>query len=249
MTGADAVRGAGEPEERPAGQDQPDPGAAGRYCPACSAHVLGDWTRCPLCTTALTGDPLPGPFPEVPLTFSRRRLFRALAASSLAVVLGSLAVQLLFERSFSGVGVFRSLWLGVSAMWLVVLTAASQRRNVARTALALVVVLSLVAVYWDYLTGWHDWGLTYAVPIVCAAMIVAVLITVFSLRIEVGEHIVYSGLTVLLGLVPLVFLALGWVSNPWPSVLSACLSLFTLLTIPLARGAELRHELAKFLHL
>jgi len=69
------------------------------------------------------------------------------------------------------------------------------------------------------------------------------------MRIEVGEHILYSGLTVLLGLAPIVFLALGWVNNPVPSAICGALSLITLVLMQFARGPDVRHELAKRLHL
>lgn len=48
------------------------------------------------------------------------------------------------------------------------------------------------------------------------------------MRIEVGEHILYSGLTVLLGLAPVGFLAFGWVTNQLPSAICGALSLFAL---------------------
>jgi hypothetical protein len=56
-------------------------------------------------------------------------------------------------------------------------------------------------------------------------------------------------LTVLLGLAPIVFLALGWVNNPVPSATCGALSLITLVLMQLARGPDVRHELAKRLHL
>lgn len=112
----------------------------------------------------------------------------------------------------------------------------------------LVVLIGLVCVYWDYLDGWPGWSLTYAVPALCACSLVALLITLRLLRTEVGEHILYSGLTVLLGLAPLVFLAAGWVSDPVPSLVCGMLSLGVLAVVHLGRIAELGHELAKRLH-
>src|SRR4029078_8059788 len=146
-------------------------------------------------------------------------------------------------------GVLRSVWLGVITMWLVVLMAVRKRRNVDKGTVYLVVLVGLVCVYWDYLTGWRGWSLTYAVPILDACSIVALLITVRLMRIEVGEHILYSGLTVLLGLAPIGFLALGWVTNPLPSGICGALSILALVPMQLARGGDVRHELSKRLHL
>lgn len=56
-------------------------------------------------------------------------------------------------------------------------------------------------------------------------------------------------MTVLLGLAPIAFLAFDWVTNPLPATICGVLSLLALLLIQLARGANVRHELAKRLHL
>lgn len=220
-----------------------------RRCTECAVDIEGSWTSCPLCAEPISGAPTRSPFPTVPLNFSRRRVLRILFLSSIAVILASFAAQLLLATSPAGFGALRSVWLGVSAMWLVVLMAVRKRRNVAKNTVYLVILVGLVCVYWDYLTGWHGWALTYAVPIVCASSIVALLITVRVLRVEVGEHIVYSVLTMLLGLAPIGFLAFGWVNDVLPSVICGALSIVALVLLQIARGAEVRHELAKRLHL
>lgn len=220
-----------------------------RRCTECAVDIEGTWTRCPLCTATVMGEAIPSPLPAVPLRFSRRRVLRVLFLTSIAVILASFAAQLLFSRGLTGIGVLRSVWLGVITMWLVVLMAERKRRNVAKGTVYLVVLVGLVCVYWDYLTGWRGWSLTYAVPIVSACSMVALLITVRVMRIEVGEHILYSGLTVLLGLGPIAFLALGWVTNPVPSGICGALSVVALVLMQLSRGPVVRHELAKRLHL
>lgn len=219
------------------------------HCAACAVDIEGDWTRCPLCGTVTTGDPSPDPYPSVALRFTRRRVLRALFVSSLAVIAASFLSQLLFTRDDGGIGVLRSVWLGVAAMWLVVLMAARKRRNVAKGTLYLVILIGGVCLYWDYLTGWHRWSITYAVPIVSACSVVALLITVRVMQVEVGDHILYSGLTVLLGLAPVVFLAVGWVTNPVPSAICGIVAVLALALLQIARGRPVRHELAKRLHL
>lgn len=215
-----------------------------RRCAACSVDVEGDWTRCPLCAASLSGSASSNPLPTVPLEFSRRRVLKILFAVSLAVILCSFAAQLFFSREIE-IGALRLVWLGVISMWLVVLMAVRKRRNVAKGTVYLVVVAGLGCVYWDYLTGWHAWSLTYAVPIICGAAIVALLITVRVMRLEVGEHILYSVLAVLLGLAPIVFLVFDWVTNPWAAEICAVLSILALAFMQRARGPEILHELKK----
>ena len=217
-------------------------------CTECAVDIEGAWTRCPLCGATLSGTPSPSPLPTVPLRFSRHRVLRVLFLVSIAVIAGSFVAQLLFPHGLNGIGVARSVWLGVSALWLVVMMAVRKRRNIAKSTVYLVVLVGSVCVYWDYLTGWHGWSLTFAVPIVCAFSIVALQIAVWAMRIEVAEHILYSALTVLLGLVPLVFLILDVVTVPLPSAICVVLALFSLMLL-ITHAAAMRHELAKRLHL
>lgn len=218
-------------------------------CEVCGVGVEGTWDRCPLCGEALVGERTPSPLPDVPLRFSRRRLLRALVLTSLGLVLASFLVQLLITPGVPGLGVLRSVWLAVAALWLVALMAMHKRRNIAKSTAYLVVMVGLVCVYWDFLVGWSAWSLTFVVPIMCASSLLALMIVVRLMRIEVGEHIVYSGLIVLLGLTPLVFLALGWVTTPVPSALCGALCVVALGLLQLANGHDARHELAKRLHL
>lgn len=216
-----------------------------RRCDACDVHVEGTWTHCPLCGTTLVGEATRPPLPPIPLRFNRQRVVKALFATSIILILGSFIALFLLRRTLDDAGILRSVWLGVSAMWLVVVMAARKRRNVAKGTVWLVVLLSLVSVYWDYLTGWHAWSVTYAVPIICASAVIAIQILVRLMRLEVGDYILYSGLTALLGLTPIVFWVAGWITHPLPSIICVVLSLVTLVPLQLTRIAETRHELAK----
>ena len=172
------------------------------------------------------------PLPAVPLRFSRRRVLRVLFLASIAVILASFVAACSAEDSRASgpllgvAGVDHHVAGGVDGR-----TQTPQRRQRDRVprrpgqpGLRLLGLPHRLA-----------WLVTdLRVPIVSACSIVALLITVRVMRIEVGEHILYSGLTVLLGLAPIVFLALGWVNNPVPSATCGALSLVTLVLMQLA---------------
>src|SRR5699024_12512501 len=114
---------------------------------------------------------------------------------------------------------------------LLVVLASRNQRNIVKHTVKLLVLVGLICVDWDYLTGWQGWALSYAVPTVCGTSILSLLITVRVLRTEVGLHIVYSGLTVLLGLAPIGFLAFGWVTTPIPSAICGAISILALVML------------------
>src|SRR5699024_481113 len=124
-------------------------------CAECSVAVEGTWVDCPLCGARLEGEACGDPFPAVTLEFSRRRVLRTLCLAAWAVIVRAFAAQLLFDRDGAGIGVLRSLWLRVAAMWLVVLMAVRKRRNGAKGTVYLFVLVGLSVTYWDYLSGWH----------------------------------------------------------------------------------------------
>lgn len=220
-----------------------------KRCAECAVGIEGEWEQCPLCQALLSGTGVPSPLPTVALRYSRRRVYRVLWLVSAVAIIGSFLAQLLFTPQPSDFGALRSVWMGAASMWLVVIFAIRKRRNVAKDIVYLVVLVGLTCIYWDYLTGWHAWSLTWAVPLVCGFSVVALLITARAMSMDVGEYILYSALTVLLGLVPVVFLIFGWVATVLPSVLCVALSAAVLVVLYTARGRDMRHELAKRLHL
>lgn len=207
-------------------------------CVECVVEIEGTWAQCPLCGAWVEGEATQSPLPAVPLKYSRRRVLKILFLSSIAVILVSFAVQLFFTRGAAAVGAVRSVWLGIMTMWLLVTMTVRKRRNVAKNTVYLVVLVGLICVYWDYLTGWHGWSVSYAVPIVCASAIVGLLLTVRLLRTKVSEHIVYSGLTVLLGLAPIVFLIFGWVDDVLPSYICGGVAIIGLALLRIARAQK-----------
>lgn len=215
-----------------------------RNCPKCGVEIEGKWARCPLCGAITEGTSSDSPLPTVALRFSRKRLVRVLFLTSVVVILASFGLQLAFRRD-ADVGVLRSIWLGIAAMWLVVVMAVRKRRNIAKGTVYLVALVGLVCAYWDYLSGWHGWSVTYVIPIVCGFSIIALLIAVRMMRMEVGDYTVYAGLTVLLGLVPILFLIFGWTTNPIASAICIGVSGLALVVQILTQRREMGHELAK----
>lgn len=218
-------------------------------CPACHAELRGDWRRCPLCGEGVQVDG-PGmvaaPWPDVPLRFDSRQVLRVLMLVSIVVIAAELLALRLFPAPFEGL---RLAAFGLAALWLVVLIAIRKRRNVAKSIVYLVVAASLLSVYSDYLSGWRGWSTTFVIPIVCSASIIALLIAVRIVRMRPGDYLVYSWLTILMSVLPGLFLALGLVSNPLPSWISVGLGVLMLIAMQTFRGAEIQHELGKRLHL
>lgn len=223
--------------------------ASALRCEACRVALEGEWSVCPLCAGPVAGRGVsPSPFSDPPLAYSRRRVLQVLFLVSLALIGGSFAAQLFFRPQIDGIGPLRSVWLGIAAMWLVVLMAVRRRRTIARGIFYLMVITSAVCVYWDYLTGWHGWALAYAVPIVFSCAILGVVLLALLFRADRGAHVVFSWITVLLGLLPVAFFAFGWTVQAIPSVICGAIAVIAVVLLQVLRGQELHHELERTIH-
>lgn len=218
-------------------------------CNACTVEVRGTWSICPLCRAPLPAPPAAvavNPLPDVPLRFDWKQVLRALVGVSVVVIGAALAALVLVPERLVWL---RMTGLGLAALWLVVLIAVRKRRNVAKTIVYLVIAASLLSVYADQLTGWQAWSTTFVIPIICSASIVGLLIAVRIARMQPVDYLVYSWLTILMGVAPASFLAFGWVTHPLPSWISVAMGMLMLVWMQMFHGADVQHELRKRLHL
>lgn len=211
------------------------------HCRSCGADIEGRWRVCPLCWVPLDlgAGVLPATeeaYPAAPLRFDRRQLWAVLVPLSVLAVIASFAAQALVPDLMAPI---RTVWLSVAALWLVVLVAAYRRHNVGSLVLWLVVLLSLAAVAWDLVTGWSMWATTWAIPSICTFANLALVIVVRVVRMEPSEHIAKAALVMLFGLVPGLFVLLGWVTVTTPSWACVGLSALLLAAISVFRPRQL----------
>ncbi len=219
-----------------------------RYCHHCNAPNRGEWDQRPLCQTTLdeAADPvLPDPYPKIPLRFNKEIVWKYLTLISFVLIIAFLLIELIW------IGRMENLQLalfGIMSMWLSVLILIRKRRNIAKGIVYLIVSLSLLCIYLDYLSGWSGWSTTYAVPIICSFAIISLYIAVRLVNLGVRDYVLYLLTAALLGLLPALFLTLDWVTTPLPSSLSVMMSAVTLVIILLYHGGEIWRELEKRMH-
>jgi hypothetical protein len=219
-----------------------------KYCQHCNASIKGEWETCPLCHNPLDETTAPAsidPYPKIPLRFNKEIVWKYLTLISFALIIAFLLIELIW------IGRMENLQLalfGIMSMWLSVLILIRKRRNIAKSIVYLIVSLSLLCIYLDYLTGWSGWSTTYAVPIICSFAIISLYIAVRLVNLGVRDYVLYLLTAALLGLLPALFLTLDWVTTPLPASLSVMMSAVTLIIILLYHGGEIWRELEKRMH-
>lgn len=216
------------------------------HCRSCDAEIEGRWRVCPLCGLSLGSARLAAvleeAYPAAPLRFDRHQLWAVLVTLSVVAVIASFAAQALVPHLMAPV---RTIWLSLATLWLVVLVAAHRhhRHHVSSLVVWQVLLLSLLAVAWDLVTGWTLWSTTWAIPAICTFANLALGIVVRVVRMEAAEHIAKAALVMLFGLVPGAFVLLGWVTALTPSLVCVGLSALLLGVMALFRRRQLTEAL------
>ena len=181
-------------------------------------------------------------YPDIPLRFIKQQVITRLLLTSVAIICLSLAAAAFLP---GGMEWLRMIIFGVASMWLVVLIIVRKRRNIAKGIIYLIVSLSVIAIYWDYLEGWSGWSTTYFVPLICSFAIIAMFIAVQLVRLEAGDYVLYLLAAALLGLIPAFFLTFGLVTQTIPALISIGLSSILLILTSVFRGKLILNELEK----
>lgn len=215
-----------------------------RKCDNCQVEIKGNWELCPLCELPLDLDQkvVASSYPEVSLKYDKRSITKWLSILSIVIIFVTLALGLIWQG--------RIQWLqaslfGIMTMWLAVLIILRKRRNVAKSILYLLITLSLLCIYLDYLIGWTGWSTTFAVPIICSASISGLFIAAYFMKMRVSDYVLYLVAAAILGLVPILFLLFNLVTTVIPSWISIGLSALMLVIIFIFRGSDMLREVQK----
>ncbi|MCI8650808.1 MAG: hypothetical protein HFG20_11920 [Anaerotruncus sp.] len=220
-----------------------------QYCENCRLKVAGARHECPLCQGALSGNGCPEEeiYPQVPFARHQYRPVIRLMVflSAAAIILCGTANYLFFN------GRYWSLFVAaaIGSMWVSLSSAVLRRHNLPKSVLWQVFWLSLLAVLWDLLTGWHHWALDYVVPILCSFGLVVMAVLARLLKLHTQDFLVYLMIDGLFGILPALFLVFGWVQVVYPSAICVAASLLSFAAVISFGGDALLNELRKRLHL
>lgn len=220
------------------------------FCEYCKVHIAGDAALCPLCQNRLRGEPEPekAVFPSLsPREWKKQRMvLHILLFVSFAAVVVCLTIDALLPQSYTWPWYVAA---AVLCMWFCLANAIIRRHNIPKNILWMVVWISLLSVVWDAFTGWHHWAIDYVIPALCVMAMVAVAVVSKAMGRRLTEYMVYLIIDSLFGVVPLIFLLLGWVRVRYPSILCGAGSVLSLGALWAFQGAAMMEETKKRLHL
>ncbi len=220
-----------------------------QYCEKCKVSLKGNNKICPLCGGIVQKqeEEAPEVFPFIPTIYQEFNiLLRTMIMVSITAIIITFAVNLIFTRSSNW-----SLFVAgaVLCMWISLYFVIRKRHNIPKTIVWQVVLLTTISVIWDILTGWRGWSIDFVFPIACVAAILVIPIAYRILKIGVRDLLIYIFMDAIFGLIPMIFLAFGFLQIIVPSIICAAVSAISLAAIIIYEGDNMKSELKKRMHI
>ena len=150
---------------------------------------------------------------------------------------------------------FRTYWwsliviANLAYMWVATGTALRPSVKLGQTVMMQAIYLSVLVVVLGYLLDFHSLVYNYVLPAVLVCATLSITIIVILKRMDIHSFVLYFILIALLGFIPVAIMAVGFVTVPWPSVVSALYSGLSLISIFLFANHATKIELKKRFHL
>jgi len=219
-----------------------------KYCNNCKVNIVGNRKNCPLCQELLTGDKCSDEiFPQISFIYKEHGLFfKIMLLASIIIASVSVAMNILFP--------LRGAWSlfilgGLGSVWAGMITAINKRNNIPKNIVYQVMIISLIVIIWDFITGWKGWSISYVVPLVCFFAMISMAIISKVRKLYIEDYILYIIIDGLFGIIPIIFIVAGILSVLFPSLLCIVTSIISLSTILIFEGQSLRAEIKRRLHL
>ncbi|NLL45267.1 MAG: hypothetical protein GX250_00475 [Clostridiales bacterium] len=221
-----------------------------KYCNTCRVSIRGMKERCVLCgNTVITIDNKSGTeeiFPAVPPYYKSYMAMRIMIFISLSAIVISYTIRLVFPTSLNW-PIF--VIFGIGSAWLSLAIIIQKGKSIPKVILWQVTFIPLIAVFWDWQTGWKGWSLDYLIPILYLTAEVVMYVTAKITKLSVRDYISYALLAGIFGIIPILFILFKWVNTPYPSITCAAVSLIFLMAIFIFQGDYIKSELHKRMHI
>lgn len=137
---------------------------------------------------------------------------------------------------------------GALSTWITLAVGFFKRHNLLKNGIWQMVLLPLVCVIWDLLTGWHTWSVDYVMPCIYLALQISIVTITWVQKLPVEEYMIYHIMAALLGLVPGVLVMLQAPHFTLFCVLCSGISFLWLMALLIFRRKDVFNELYKKLH-
>jgi hypothetical protein len=219
-----------------------------KYCESCKIKITGKNHTCPLCKNELgKGNSSPSVFPVIPSIYEEQNIvFKILIFISILCGSTSLIVDYTLSNKF---GWSILVLIGIGFFWFNLVSSIYKRSNQNAVIFNQVLILSICAIVYDYLTGFKLWSITYVLPFLCIAAMIEIFVVSLILRYKMNNYIVYLFGTSIIGIIQIIFIFSKVITVTWPSIICAILSIIIINMIILFSNKKGINELQRKFHI
>lgn len=185
------------------------------------------------------------PYPYVPIgsNFSLAKFILGLGSILLLLLYASVSMFIPIQTPLSAV------LLLIATVWLVTSGILRNRHNPSWMILLQSMSLGAGIIGIDFLLGFRAWSISWGLPAIFSGAILASEIVLLALPRAKNNGLYFHLLSILIGLIPILFLLFGWVHPIWPSIICVLIALQSLLFNTLFRRRQLLAEGRRKWHL
>lgn len=220
-----------------------------KYCRHCKVYIREDRDRCTLCENVLeeeAGGESEDVFPEIAPFYESHLALKIMIFISIVAIVVSFGIKMIFPSDINWPMLFMFV---VISIWGGLVIIIQKRYHIPKKILWQVIIISILAVFWDYQTGWRGWSLDYVIPIACVSAMVIMYITAKIMNLSMNDYITYAFLDGIFGIIPVVFIIFDLVDVVYPSIMSIGFSIISLSAIFIFQGKEIKMEMNKRMHI
>lgn len=221
-----------------------------KYCTHCKVHIRENREKCTLCGNILpdidSAHMKEEIFPKISPYYESHLAIKIMAFISIAAVVVSFAINMLFPSNIN--------WpllvvFGLLSMWLGLIAIVQRRYHIPKKIVRQVAIISLLAIFWDWKTGWRGWSLDYIIPITSMAAMIVMYVIAKIMNLSIRDYITYTLIDGLFGIIPILFMLFGWINVIYPTIICVALSIISLSAIFIFHGKDIKVELDKRMHI
>lgn len=220
-----------------------------KYCRYCKVYIREERDKCTLCENILEekskgkGEEV---FPEIPPFYESHLALKIMMFISIVALVVSFGINMIFPSNVNWPILFM---FAVISIWFGLIIIVQERYHIPKKIVWQVIIISILAVFWDYKIGWIGWSLDYVIPIACVSATIIMYVTVKIMHLSVSDYITYILLNGIFGIIPALFIIFDLVSVTYPSIISIGFSIISLSSIFIFQGKEIKEEMTKRMHI
>lgn len=219
-----------------------------KYCSHCKVYIREDREKCTLCGNVLDEklEKSEKIFPKIPPFYKNHFVLKILIFISIVSVVISFAINIIFPSSINWPVL---IVFGLLSVWIGLIMIVQKRYHIPKKIVWQVIIVSILAIFWDIQIGWRGWSIDYVIPIACVSAMIIMYVTAKIMNLGIKDYITYAFLDGIFGIIPLIFIMFDLVNIIYPSIISIGFSIISISAIFIFQGGEIRGEINKRMHI